>query len=121
MSIRVAGGLVLLLSMSGLSIDAQRVEARVVVSVADHFTHRPRTLTLEDIRSVGPSMRIAKVEPLEGDRELFRLIDDGSSFDFGDKLQDLRRFVNMQPASTAIGVAYITGGGARDRRDHQRH
>ena len=129
MSIRVAGGLVLLLSMTGLRVEAQGAagakgpETRMVVSVADHLSHKPKTLTLEDIRSIGPSMRVTKVEPLQGDRELFILIDDGAGFDFGEKVQDLRRFVNNQPASAAIGVAYFTDGDLKiaqtPTRDHE--
>jgi len=89
---------------------AMGAEGRIVVSVADHLTHRPKTLKPEDIHGVGAGLHVTKVEPLQGEREIFLLIDDGSSFDFGEKVEDLRRFVNAQSASAAIGVAYITDG-----------
>jgi hypothetical protein len=101
---------------------AAQPEGHIVVSVADHVTHRPKTLTPEDIRGAGAGLRVTKVEPLRGDREIYLLIDDGASFDFGDKVVDLRRFVNAQSESAAIGVAYITDGDLKiaqaPTRDH---
>ncbi len=42
--------------------------------------------------------------------ELFLLIDDASSTDLGSQLADLRRFIDSQPATTAIGVGYMRNG-----------
>jgi len=44
------------------------------------------------------------------DLELFVLIDDAANVDFDSKLQELRRFVILQPAAVSIGVAYIRDG-----------
>jgi hypothetical protein len=54
--------------------------------------------------------------PAEGDHaalELFILLDDSSSVSLGPQLEDLRRFINSQPASTKIGLAYMQNGMAR--------
>jgi hypothetical protein len=51
--------------------------------------------------------------PAQGDHaglELFILLDDSSNVDLGKQLEDLRRFITAQPASTKIGVAYMRNG-----------
>jgi hypothetical protein len=85
------------------------VEARLVVAVADHMNHHPQPLKQEDL-SETPSMRIAGITPLHGAAEVYVLIDDAANYDFGSKLQELRSFVNAQPASTAVGLAFIKDG-----------
>jgi hypothetical protein len=45
--------------------------------------------------------------------ELFILLDDGSSVSLGTQLEDIRKFIDDQPASTQIGVAYMQNGTAR--------
>jgi hypothetical protein len=54
--------------------------------------------------------------PARGDNaalELFILIDDSSNMSLGTQLDDLRKFIESQPASTKIGVAYMQNGTAR--------
>jgi len=54
--------------------------------------------------------------PAQGDRaglELFFLIDDEASTSLGSQLEDIRQFINGQPASAKIGVAYMQDGTAR--------
>ena len=51
--------------------------------------------------------------PLQGDRaelELFLLLDDASGTSLGSQLEDLRKFINAQPATTKIGVGYMRDG-----------
>jgi hypothetical protein len=53
--------------------------------------------------------------PLRGDHaglQLAVLIDDGANGSLGSQLDDLRQFILAQPASTAIGVAYMRDGTA---------
>jgi len=53
--------------------------------------------------------------PAQGDHaalELFILLDDSSSSSLGSQLDDIRKFINAQPASTLIGVAYMRNGTA---------
>jgi hypothetical protein len=51
--------------------------------------------------------------PLQGDRaalELFLLLDDATGSSLGSQLEDLRRFIAAQPATTRIGVGYMRNG-----------
>jgi hypothetical protein len=45
--------------------------------------------------------------------ELVVLLDDSSGSSLGTQLEDLRKLINAQPASTKIGVAYMDNGSAR--------
>jgi len=54
--------------------------------------------------------------PAQGDHaalELVIMLDDGSSGSLGTQLEDLRKFIAAQPASTKIGVAYMRNGLAK--------
>ena len=53
--------------------------------------------------------------PLQGEHaglELFVLIDDASEASLGLQLEDLRKFISAQPATTSIGVGYMRNGTA---------
>jgi hypothetical protein len=45
--------------------------------------------------------------------ELFILLDDGSSFALGSQLNDIKKFIEAQPATTKVGVAYMQNGMAK--------
>jgi hypothetical protein len=82
-----------------------------VLTVADHVTHQPTALKPDDITIMGA--RVTEAIPLAGSHgslDLFLLIDDAANYDFGGKLQELRRFAAAQPAHVFIGVAYIHDG-----------
>jgi hypothetical protein len=54
--------------------------------------------------------------PLRGDHaglELFVMLDDSSNMSLGSQLDDIRKFIEAQPATTKIGVAYIQNGNAQ--------
>jgi hypothetical protein len=54
--------------------------------------------------------------PLRGDQanlELFVVIDDGDDSELGLQYGDLRNFMQAQPATTKIGLAYLQNGAAR--------
>jgi len=54
--------------------------------------------------------------PAQGDHaalELFVLLDDGSNSTLGTQLEDLKKFINDQPPSTLVGVAYMQNGIAK--------
>jgi len=54
--------------------------------------------------------------PAQGDHaglELFILLDDGSGLNLGSQLESLKNFINTQPASAKIGVAYMQNGVAK--------
>jgi hypothetical protein len=94
------------------------VPAHMVVTVeARHGSDVP-SINREDVMVYGGHDRdaVSTWVAAEGDRaalELFILLDDDSSVSLGPQLQDLRRFINSQPASTKIGVAYMQNGMAR--------
>jgi len=51
--------------------------------------------------------------PLQGDRarlELFVLLDDASRAEFGAQLEDLRKFIEAQAPTTAVGLGYMRNG-----------
>jgi hypothetical protein len=53
--------------------------------------------------------------PLQGEHaglQHFILIDDAANTSLGSQLEDIRQFINAQPSTTAIGVAYIRNGTA---------
>ena len=64
--------------------------------------------------------KVADWVPAQGDHaglELFILIDDGSSASLGTQLNDIRDFINAQPATTKVGVAYMQNGTAKVVQD----
>ena len=70
-------------------------------------------------------LSVTEAVPLRGNNaslDLLVLLDDGSSWTLGSELADLRRFIEAQPASTAVGLGYMRNGTvdtvARLNRDH---
>ena len=60
-------------------------------------------------------VRIEKWIPLRGDHanlELYIVIDDGEDSDLGLQFGSLKAFVNGQPGTTRIGLAYLRNGSA---------
>jgi VWFA-related protein len=58
--------------------------------------------------------------PAQGDNaalELFILLDDGSNGSLGRQLDDLRKFIDAQPPSVKIGVAYMQNGAAKVQQE----
>ena len=56
-------------------------------------------------------LKVSQVIPARGDNaalQLFILIDDTCDTSIGNSLNDLRDFVNAQPATTVVGVAYMS-------------
>jgi hypothetical protein len=86
------------------------VEVPMILTIADHVGHQPPSLKRDGVTIVDAT--ITDWIPLEGGHglELFVLIDDAAGYDFGSKLQELRRFVISQPAAVSVGVAYIHDG-----------
>jgi len=101
----------------------QGVDAQTIVTAADHMNHQPPVLKPADVTVADAT--ITDWVPLAGGRdlEIFFLIDDAANYDFGAKLQELRRFVTSQPAPVPIGVAFIREGALdiveEPTRDHQ--
>jgi hypothetical protein len=85
-------------------------EVQMILTVADHTNHKPPPLKADEVTVLDAT--VTDIVPFEagGDLDLYILIDDAANYDFGVKLQELRRFVNVQPAPVSIGVAYIHDG-----------
>ena len=93
------------------------VSVHVVVTVEPRHGSNIPVINREDVMVYQGHDR-AKVTdwiPLQGERaglQLFILIDDAASTSLGSQLEDIRQFINAQPSSTAIGVAYMRNGTA---------
>lgn len=93
-------------------------QASVVVSAeAQHRTTVP-ALQAEDVIVTQGKQRdqVISLEPLLSSQavvQLFMLIDDSlSPSDLGPKLNDVRQFIDAQPANVQVGVAYVRNGTA---------
>jgi len=113
--------LVLGLALSAPSLPAQQaassggVPVRVVVTVeARHGKDIPVVNRGDVIVHQGRDRaQVTDWLPLQGDHaglELFLLLDDASNTSLGLQLDDLRKFINAQPATTAIAVGYMRNG-----------
>jgi hypothetical protein len=97
---------------------ANGVPAHMVVTVEPHHGSAVPPVNREDVMVYEGKDRDAVTEwiPAQGDRaglELFIMLDDGADSSLGQQLQDLRKFIDAQPASTKIGIAYMQNGTAR--------
>src|SRR5580693_9994945 len=57
--------------------------------------------------------RVTAWLPLQGDHaglEFFIMLDDSSNVTLGSQLEDVHQFINAQPPTTKIGVAYMANG-----------
>jgi hypothetical protein len=82
----------------------------MIVTVADHVSHNPAPLKPGDLKIFGAAVTGIRALDAGSDLELFLVIDDTANYDFGAKLEELRRFALAQPASVPMGVAYIHEG-----------
>ena len=113
----------LLIGMAGAAVSwawqqgaaSSTVPVTIVVSVeAKHGKDIPN-INREDVRAFQGRERLQVTDwvPLQGaqaELELFVLIDDAIDTGVGSRLDDIREFMLTQPATTAIGVAYIRYG-----------
>jgi len=94
------------------------VAVHTVVTVEAHHGSNPPVINREDVMVYEGHDRDTVTDwvPAVGDHaalELFVLLDDGSNMSLGSQLEDIRQFINAQPASTKVGVAYMQNGIAR--------
>jgi hypothetical protein len=65
-------------------------------------------------------LRVTSLVPAQGEHaalELYILIDDASGISLGPQLNDLRQFIQAQPATTSIGVGYMRNGTVQMTQD----
>jgi hypothetical protein len=125
---RLAGvaKLALLVCMCSAMAFAQQtpngIPARLLVTVEPHRGNDVPAVNKEDVMVFEGHDRDTVTDwvPMQGDRsalELFVLIDDSADTSLGTQLDDIRKFINTQPDSTKVGVAYMQDGVARVVQD----
>jgi len=105
-------------SLAGMALQvgpAGTVPVSMVVSVEAKHAGEVPAINREDVRVFRGNnrLRVTDWAPLQGDRaslDLFVVLDDASNTDLGLQFDDLRRFMNAQPATTAIAVGYMRYG-----------
>jgi len=112
--------------VAGISFDAPPLSAQVAAPSAGVPVHMVVTVEArhgkdipvihrEDVKVYQGHDRAQVTDwlALRGDHaglELFLLLDDGSDTGLGLQLEDLRKFINAQPVTTAIAVGYMRNG-----------
>ncbi|HTT18768.1 MAG TPA: hypothetical protein VMG82_07480 [Candidatus Sulfotelmatobacter sp.] len=94
------------------------VPVSIVVTVEAHKGKEPPVINREDVMVHEGRDRDLVVEwvPAQSEHaalELMILLDDGSNTTLGTQLDDLRNFINSQPDTTTVGVAYMRDGVAQ--------
>jgi hypothetical protein len=94
------------------------VPVYIVVTVEAHKGKEPPVINREDVmvhegRDRDPVVDWVPVQGEHAAMELMILLDDGSNTTLGTQIDDLRNFVNSQPDTTIVGVAYMRDGVAR--------
>ena len=94
----------------------QGVPVQMIVTVeARHDKKEVPALNREDVMVFQKNQRLRVTDLIPSQSrsaalELFILIDDGSSLSLGSQLNDLREFIQSQPAATSIGIGYMRNG-----------
>jgi hypothetical protein len=98
------------------ALSAQNVPAQTVITAEGVKGYEPPQLTAGDISFHGKTtLHVEELTPLRAGNAALQLavmIDDGSDTNLGLQLDDLRRFIREQPATTQIGIYYIRNGSA---------
>ena len=100
-----------------LAFSAGAYGQHLIVTAEGHHGQAPPEV-IKDKISVEVDKRPARVKewlPLRGDEaalELYIIIDDGEDTDLGNQFGSLKAFINGQPGTTRIGLAYLRNGSA---------
>jgi len=91
------------------------VPVHVVVTVEPRHGSNVPIINREDVMVYQGHDRAKVTDWVPQQREraglqLFILIDDAANTSLGSQLEDIRQFINAQPSTTAIGVAYMRNG-----------
>jgi hypothetical protein len=114
-SLLLGGGFALTSRAAPQGPSAGTTQVNTVVSVESTYKKEVPDIHREDVRAFlnGKSARVDDWVPLRGDHaglELFILIDETVNQNVSLQFEDLRKFMNAQPATTSIGVAYMRNG-----------
>lgn len=115
---------------TGLTVETRAQEASPEAGVSTHLvvTAEPRkgatvpVINQDDVLVYEGKTRDRVTEwiPATGDHaalDLFLLIDDSSSETLGTQMEDIKKFIQSQPETTKVGVAYMQNGTARVLQD----
>jgi len=100
-----------------LAFSAGASAQHLIVTAEGHHGQAPPEVIKDEV-SVEVDKRPARVKdwvPLRGDEaalELYIVIDDGEDTDLGNQFGTLKAFINGQPETTRIGLAYLRNGSA---------
>ena len=94
------------------------VPVHMVVTVEPHKGKDVPAIQREDVMVYEGKERDTVTDwvPAQGEHaalELFIMLDDGANASLGTQLEDLRKFINEQPTTAKIGIAYMQNGVAR--------
>jgi hypothetical protein len=116
----IAGTLLAVTSLASSQVVAQQasssgVAVHMVVTVEPRHGSNVPVINREDVMVYQGHDRDKVTDwlPLQGEHpgiQLFILIDDAANTSLGSQLEDIRQFINAQPSSAAVGVAYMRNG-----------
>ncbi len=91
------------------------VTPRMIVTVGHFGIHDTQVPLPTDLilTSKAEALPITSLTPVRGDQanlELYLVVDNCSNCEVGTKFEELRSFIQAQPATTTMGVAYIQNG-----------
>ena len=94
------------------------VPTHLVVTAEPHKGSEVPAINRDDVMVYEGKDRDQVIDwvPAQGDHaalELFVMLDDGSNTTLGTQLEDIKKFIDEQPPSTAIGIAYMQNGIAK--------
>ena len=119
-SILLCSIFLLLLSLYAISQQstANGAPVHMVVTVEAKHGNTPPEITQQDVMVYQGKTRDQVTDwiPAKGDHaalDFFVLIDDGTSVSLGSQLEDMKQFIEHQPPTTRIGVAYMQNGVAQ--------
>jgi hypothetical protein len=109
-------------TLSAQATPGNGVSVHTVVTVESHHGANPPVINREDVMVYEGKDRdpVTDWVPAQGEHaalDLIIMLDDGSNTSLGTQLEDLRQFIEAQPASTKIGIAYMQNGIARVEQD----
>ncbi|HWF11643.1 MAG TPA: hypothetical protein VG297_24415 [Bryobacteraceae bacterium] len=105
------------MAVAFFAVSAAAFGQHLIVTAEGRHGAAPPEVVKDDV-SVEVNKKPVRVEewiPLRGDQaklELYIVIDDGEDTDLGVQFGSLKTFVNGQPATTRIGLAYLRNGSA---------
>jgi hypothetical protein len=111
-SLLVMAGMAFGVSPSNAADMPSKANAKMTVTASVADGRRMPAINPEDVvvQRGKQRLRVTGMVPAQGVHaglDLFILIDDASSTSLGVQLDDLRKFINAQPSTTAVGVGYM--------------